>query len=167
MRSNDDDAPLDPGFFQGRLLVEIRTWDWALHVGVSSRLLPRKHRFQGGLSYVRSFELGGRILAPGEHRDRNIRLWLRPFGPELRFVARNTEEVGRVYLPDREARREEFQSTLMIPQDAVPTMATCLSSVWKYLHIWVFDMDEHEASVRDYSFSATISEKVRLWAGGA
>jgi hypothetical protein len=163
---HNDDGPLDPSFFSGRLLVEIRSWDWNLHLGVDRTLTPRKHRFQGGLSYGKPFDVSGRILAPREHRDERIRLHLMPFGPELRFTVREHEEVGRLYLPEPQAEREEFQATLLVPVDALPTMATCLDSVWKYVHIWTFDPDPHEASIRDYAFSATISEKVRPWADG-
>ena len=32
MTASKDDAPLGQSFFAGRVLVEILTWEWALHV---------------------------------------------------------------------------------------------------------------------------------------
>lgn len=83
----------------------------------------------------------------------------------MRFGPRDMDEVGRLYLPSPALESRGFRANLMIPEDALTTAAVCLNSVWKYLHIWTFDPDEEEASVRDYSFSATISEKVKPWAG--
>jgi hypothetical protein len=164
MADQGDGGPLHPSFFEGRILVEVLSWDFQLHVGLSTELTPPKDRFQGGLNYVRHIDLSGRILAPREHRARSITVHLSPFGPKMRFGRRDMDEVGQLYLPS--AARPEFRTTLLIPEGALTTTATCLSSVWKYLHIWTFDPDDEEASVRSYSFSATISEKVRPWAEG-
>lgn len=68
----------------------------------------------------------------------------------MRFGSRDMDEVGRLYLPSRVVERREFRTTLLIPEDALPTTAVCLNSVWKYLHIWTFDPDDEEASVRSY-----------------
>jgi hypothetical protein len=159
----EDEAPLNPSFFEVRLLVEIETWDWSLHVGLSTQLTPKRYRFQGGLNYGRSVEITGRILAPREHRGGNIRVWMSPFGPKMRFGPRDMDEVGRLYLP---SPTRGFRATLMIPEEAIPTTVVCLNFRWKHLHLWTFDADDEEASVRDYSFSATLSEKVKPWAEG-
>ena len=164
-RPTDDELERLIDHFEGRLLVEVLTWDCRLHVGLSTELTPRKDRLQGGLNYVRSIDLSGRILAPREHRGRSITVHLSPFGPKMRFGPREMDEVGRLYLP-APAARPEFRTTLLIPEDALTTTVVCLSSVWKYLHIWTFDPDEEEASVRAYSFSADVAEKLKGWAAG-
>jgi hypothetical protein len=166
MPNQERDAALDPSFFAGRMLVEILTWDWPLHVGLSTKLTPRKYRVQGGLNLGRSIDIAGRIVAPREQRDSNIRVMLLPFGPKISFGPGNMDEVGRIYLPNTAAARAGFRATLMLPEDALPTTAVCFSSVWKHIHIWTFDTDEEEARVRHYSFSATLSEQVRAWAEG-
>lgn len=48
MADQKDDATLDPGFFEGRLLVEILMWDWPLHVGLSTSLTPRSTESKAG-----------------------------------------------------------------------------------------------------------------------
>lgn len=166
MPNQERDAPLHPSFFAGRVLVEILTWDWPLHVGLSTKLTPREDRLQGGLNVGRSIDIAGHILAPREQRDSRIRITLLPFGPKMSFGPGAMGEVGRLYLPNPAAAREGFRATLMLPEDALTATVVCLSSVWKHIHIWTSDADEEEASVRDYSFSATVSEKISTWAAG-
>ena len=46
MPADASNATTDPGFFDGRLMVEIGDWDWNLHVRLSSPLTPPEARFE-------------------------------------------------------------------------------------------------------------------------
>jgi hypothetical protein len=65
-------VPPAPSFFKGRVMVEIEEWNWALTVGLSHPRAIARQRFQGGLSYVRSFGIRGLIRAPGNLRSKAI-----------------------------------------------------------------------------------------------
>jgi hypothetical protein len=158
-----DHAALDPGFFDGRFLVEIDRWDGSLHVGLSTDTVPQEYRFQGGLSYVRGFEVDGRVVAPKAHRSKAIRIWISPFGPEVRFGSDKLNEVGQLYIRRPVPQKPDFSARLMIPEAALPMAATCLASVWKYLHIWTFDEDAERASVSAFSFSSTVHRNLDAW----
>lgn len=163
MASSDDrNAAREPGFFDGRYLIEIDWWDGTLHVGLSSDVIPIEYRFQGGLMYVRSLYLQGRIVAPASLRDREIRVWLQPFGPELEFSLE--DNVGQFYLPRPE--ENDFSLTLLLPQSALEFAASCLTSAWKYLHVWTFDDDDAGADVKNYSFSRDIAKNIKPWVAG-
>jgi len=146
-------AAPEPSSLDGRLLVEITSWAGSLHVGLSSSLTPPEYRFQGGLAYVRDFEIHGRILAPEAHRSRLIRVWPSPFGPEM-FGPDEMDQVGQIHLPS--PQKPDFRAHLMVPEAAFPGTATCLAAIWKYLHIWTFDEDAERASVSAFSFSSTV-----------
>src|SRR6476646_1132408 len=88
------DAPSTTASFEDLLVVELKAWNWNLHVGLSSDLSPPDQRFQGGLSYIRSFEIQGLILAPGSLRSKSIRIWTSTFGPELQFGS--DDDAGQV-----------------------------------------------------------------------
>lgn len=164
MATDTPNAADDSGSFDGRFLVEIKAWDGNLHVGLSSEPTPQEHRFQGGLTYVRGFDIDGRIVAPKVHRSRVIRLWLSPFGPELRFSPNEMDEVGRLYFPS--PRKPDLSARLMIPEAALAMTATCLGSVWKYTHIWTFDEDVEQASIKAFSFSSTVHRNLDAWVEG-
>jgi hypothetical protein len=57
------DEPRSQPDLDGRLLIEIVSWDVSLHVGLSSPETPQESRFQGGLSYVCDVNLDGRVVA--------------------------------------------------------------------------------------------------------
>lgn len=42
---------------------------------------------------------------------------------------------------------------------------TCLSSVWRYLDIWIDEDEGAEAAVTAFSFSASIHPNLKEWAG--
>ena len=90
-----DSPSTTPSFEEDLLLVELKAWNWNLHVGLSSNLSPPDQRFQGGLSYIQSFEMQGLIRGPCSLRSKAIRIWTLPFGPELRFGP--DDDVGQVY----------------------------------------------------------------------
>jgi hypothetical protein len=147
-----------PASFDDLLLVELKAWNWNLHVGLCSDLTPPDQRFQGGLSYIRSFEIQGLIRAPSTLRSKAIRIWTLPFGPELRFGP--DDDVGQVYFRSPTGKHGELSATLHVPEGAISTMATCLGSVWKYLRIRTFDPDQERASIAAFSFSSDIDDNL-------
>lgn len=168
MSAQEGNAALDPAFFDGRLLVEILTWDWHFGVRVSDEGFPAEYRFQGGLHYTRGFEIEGRIAAPSSDVDRAIRLWLSPFGPDRTFDVDSPDGVGDIHRHEPPKYGRDLGGTLLIPESAVTPIASCLSSVWKYLHIWTFDEDPKGASVSAFSFSRDVHKNLAPWiAGGA
>jgi hypothetical protein len=155
---------LSPSFFEGRLLVEILSWDWRLGIGLS-RVGPRKYRFQGGLDLVRTIWLDGRIQAPAEHRGRKIDVLVRPFGPEIRFGRRGLKSVGSLVLLTDAGERRGWEASLLLPEVDLATLAVAVSTTTKYLHIWTCGLDVEVARITDYSLSSTIGHKVKPWAG--
>lgn len=139
--------------------IEILSWDWNLAVAVSSKLTPVERRFQGGLSYVRDFQLRGRVVEPETHRGKTVRIWISPFGPDITFGPDEIDEVGRVYLSGPTANKTDWTVSLMLPEDAVTALAMCLGTVTKYLFIRTFDPKASEASISHYAFSANLPER--------
>jgi len=161
--NNHGDAVLDASFFEGRLLVEIEAWDCGLYVRLSSEHTPPQYRFQGGLNLSRSFSIDGRIRAPSRHRGERIHVSLLPFGPEY-----GSDDVGRLYFhASRPSDRPPLSATLLIPEATLPIAATCLSSIWKYIHIWTFDEDAEQASVSAFGFDAKIHRNLATWVSEA
>jgi hypothetical protein len=156
-------AAEEPGFFDGRFLIRIKTWDWPLSVGLSSDLTPPEHRFRGGLHYVRTFDIAGQIAAPKAFRGRPVRVWISPFDESLKFGPKDYPEVGCFYFRHPELRREGLSLTILLPEDAITATATCLASVWKYLHVWTFNEDAEQASIKSYSFSADYHPNLKSW----
>jgi hypothetical protein len=144
----------------GQYWIEILSWDWKLAVAISSDLTPKEQRFRGGLSYVRSFLLMGRVVDPQESHGKTVRIWISPFGPDITFGPDEIDEVGRLYLSPPPGNRADWSLSLMLPEDAIAPLATSLGTVSKYLSIWIFDPDALEASIDSYSFSSTLPEGV-------
>jgi hypothetical protein len=157
-----DTAAEEFGFLDGPILVEIEHWDWNFHVGLSTDLTPEEHRFQGGLNYTRGLQVDGQILAPQGGRNKKVRVWLQPFGPDLLFGPNDMDEVGQIKVVPVQPGKPECTATLLFPEGALPTIATCLNCVSKYLHIRTFDIRDDGASVRSFSFSATLPASSQL-----
>lgn len=157
---DQSDAPIGPGIVESRFLIEIDAWDWPLHIGLSSESMPLEHRFQGGLSYVRSLELEGRIAAPKLHRGKTIRVSLSPVGPDIRFGSDGLGLVGRLHIHPPALKAWDCSATLWIPEAALPTSAICLGSVWRYLHIWLL---EDTQDIAAFSFSSTFHKNLEDW----
>ncbi len=153
----------DPAFFDGRFMIEIEEWNWALSVGLSHPLTPRRYRFQGGLMYTRGIDLAGRIRAPSLHRGKPIRVWISTFGRKLRFNARGGD-VGRLYRDRLGQDSAPFEASLSLPEDALPNALICLGSVWKLLDIWT-STEDAETAVTAFCFSASIHPNLAEWAG--
>lgn len=165
MTTDVANAALDPGFFDGRFMVEIREWDWNLYLALSNPKVPKKYRFQGGLNYSRGVEIIGRVRAPNPLRGKLMRIWLSPFGPEIKFGAGGLDRVGQFYKDRLEAIGSDFEASLHLPEEALPPTITCLSSVWRYLDIWIGEYEGDEAAVAAFSFSASIHPNLKEWAG--
>ena len=156
MTSGDGrDGPIS----ENELRIEILSWDWDLAVAISSKMTPVEQRFQGGLSYTRGFQLWGRVVEPEAERGKTVRIWIFPFGPELSFGPDELDEVGRLYLRPGSGNKTDWTASLLLPEDAVATLATCLGTVTKYLFIRTFDADANEASIDHYAFSASVPER--------
>lgn len=140
---------------RGPYWIEIQSWDWKLSVLICSEHTPPEHRFQGGLSYVRGFEICGRLLAPPAYRDRAIRVWISPFGPELRFDDQETE-VGLFYPSSASDPKADLRATLLLPESAIAPLIASLGSVSKYLVVKIFDAGPDQARIDHYAFSSTL-----------
>ena len=158
-------AASDPRFFDGRVLIDIQTWDWNLRVAVSEP--PRRliSRFQGGLDYSRDFKLRGCVRAPGAMRGKIVDVTLSPFGPKVVFGRNGLKEVGRLSdgVPEQGV---DLSATLMLPESAIPSTATSLASIWKHLDLWIVDATEEGAKVSAFAFSAAIHPNLAEWANG-
>jgi hypothetical protein len=125
--SSDDlkDATLDPGSFAERMLLKIERWNCNLHVGLSSELTPVEYRFQGGLNFTRGFDLECRVIAPKALSGKCIKVWLSPFGPDVKFGTDGLDEVGQLHICARQPEKPDFSATLLIPESA----STCGCSI--------------------------------------
>ena len=166
MTDEPRNAAQDPGFFDGRLLIRIKTWDWNLSVGLSSEASPPEHRAQGELRYVRNFEIEGEVAAPRAHRGKTVRVWISPFDKNLRFGPEDYPEVGRFYFRHPETRRQGLSLRILLPEESITTTATCLASVWKFLHVETVDPDAEQASIRSYYFCAAIHPNLESLVNG-
>ena len=136
--------------------IEILSWDWNLALALSSELTPMEQRFQGGLNYVRSFQLWGRVVEPKAYRGKTVQIWISPFGPDITFGPDEIDEVGRLNLSPPTRNKADWSVNLMLPEDAITSLATCLGTVSKYLFFRIFDARSDEASIDFYSFSSIL-----------
>lgn len=157
-------APLDPSFFEGRVLIEILSWEWQLGVGLS-RIGPREYRFQGGLDLARTITMEGRIQAPQEHRGRDIEVSIYPIHRRMRFGRLGRKSVGSVQLFSSAPEPGSRRAILLLPEMDLPMLAVALSTKLKYLDLWTRGLDVEVAKVTNYGFSSTIGDKVKPWAG--
>lgn len=148
----------------GRYLIKIESWEANLHVGLASSYAPREHQFQGGLAFVRGFDMKGRVVAPRVSSGKAIDIHLSTFGPELQFGDDGLDEVGQLWF--HTSKQRQFSATLLVPEAALPLAATSLGTAWKYLHLWTFDEDDERASVNAFSFSSEIHENLTAWIAG-
>ena len=165
MPEAERNAAEEPGFFDGRYLIDILSWDLSLHVGVSREIVPPEYRFQGGLDYARSFEIQGRIAAPVSARSQTVTVWLMPFGPDVKFDISDGSGVGILHKHET-PYGVRLSAQLLIPEASIAPVATCLNSRWKFIHVWTFDDSEERAEVRAFSFSSTVHENLKPWITG-
>jgi hypothetical protein len=141
-------------FFEGRLIIDILSWDWNLRVAINPAAMRSRSRFQG-LDYGRDFTIQGRIRAPRGLRGKAIKVTLSPFGPKVRFGRGGLGQIGTLEaLPT--GAEHDFEATLMLPEDAIATTATSLASIWRHVQIHTFDEDLQGAKVSSLFFCAAI-----------
>jgi hypothetical protein len=162
---SDDQQPtaaLDPSFFEGRLMIDILAWDWNLRVAIGPTAMRPKARFQG-LDYGRDFTIHGRVRAPRELRGKTMKVTLSPFGPKVRFGRGGLRQVGSLAVLPPGADLA-FEAMLMLPEEAIATTATSLSSSWKHLQVLTFDEGPGGAKASAYFFHANIHPNLESWA---
>ena len=150
----DDLAQFEAEHLHNRFLIEILDWNWELSVGVAFDAMPLEHRFQGGLHYTRGIDIKGRVAAPSLHRGKAIRIWISPFGPDINFdfTPNDVKNIG-VFCSGKPARKTDFEAHVLLPLDALPGVLTCLSSVWKFLDIWIAEPPSAEVAVTRFAFA--------------
>ena len=163
MSSEASKVPPAQSFFDGRFMIEIEQWNWALSVGLSHPRAIASQRFQGGLMYTRPIVIAGRIRAPSTHRGTQISVWISAFDRRVRFNPR-TGDVGRFYRNRTGNEGSPFEISLRLPEDALSNALICLGSTWKFLDIWTAT-DEADSPVTSYSFSEAIHPNIAEWAG--
>jgi len=134
-------------------VVEIRSWDWPLHVGIRPRSAGAERSPEGDLLCVETIAIDGLVLVPEEHRSKIIGLRLHPLPREIIFGDREERDVGRLYRDPVERKDLGFSANLFLPEDAKQSAIFCLGSIWRRIHIWVDD-DVEPFSVVDFAFSA-------------
>ncbi|MDZ4376432.1 MAG: hypothetical protein U1C74_34030 [Phenylobacterium sp.] len=163
--SDDADfhAALDPAFFDGRMMIEVVAWDWHLRVGIGSNPAGFASRTLKGLDYGRNFIIQGRIRAPRPLRGKSIKVTLSPFGPRVRFGRGGLQHVGRLAVQQPGAPND-YEAVLMLPESAIPSTATSLASIWKYLQVLTLDEGAGGARISAYFFAADIHPNLQAWA---
>ena len=134
-------------------LVEIRSWDWPLHVGLRPRTAGAERDPGGDLLCVETITIEGLVLAPEEHRSKPILVRLSPLRREIIFGDRDERDVGRLHKDPVEREDLGFYANLFLPADTLQSAIFCLGSVWRRLHMWIEDGAE-PVSVTDFGFSA-------------
>jgi hypothetical protein len=155
-------SPLDPSFFAGRLLIDVLDWDWKLRVAIEAGA-KRRRTLSEGLTYGRDFVIRGCIRAPRELRGKTITVTLSPFGPKVRFGDGGLRQIGSLRIPATRGDRD-LEAVLMLPEDAIPSTAASLATMWKKLQILTFDESAEGASVSHYFFGADIHPNLEAWA---
>jgi hypothetical protein len=125
-----------------------------------------EYRFQGGLNFTRGFDLECRVIAPKALSGKCIKVWLSPFGPDVKFGTDGLDEVGQLHICARQPEKPDFSATLLIPESALSLVATCLGLSWKYVHMWMFDQCADRASVSAFSFSSDVHKNLDAWIAG-
>lgn len=166
MATRNDEVEGYPENFGSRILFEIVDWECTFHLALASTLVPRKYQFQGGLSFSHGFELRTRVVAPKAFPATDFRIWLSAIGPKVRFGPKQLESVGQLVLHDPTGTNADRIGTLFIPEGTRSTVATCLGSRWRYIHVWTFDENAEGANVSGFSFSKDVHKNLDDWIAG-
>ncbi len=156
-------AASDPGFFDGRLMIDILGWDWNMRIAIGDHAVARPQGRTHGLEYGRDFTIHGRVRAPRKLRGKEMKVTLSPFGPRVRFGQRGLQQVGALAeLPP--GSDFDFEAMLMLPEDAIASTATSLASTWKHLQIRIGNDGPGSTSIVAYDFHARIHPNLEAWA---
>ena len=139
-------------------VVEIRSWDWPLHVGARPRASGAERGPEGDLLCVETVTIDGIVLAPEEHRSKLIHIGLLPLPREIIFGDRDERDVGSLYKEPLEHRGLDLSANLFVPEDTLPRVILCLGSIWRQIHLWIDD-DAEPHSVIHFGFSADAQVK--------
>jgi hypothetical protein len=135
-------------------LVELRGSEGGLSVLPSPSGMPKKHRFQGGLNYSRMIEIDGRVLAPSNFGDRQMRIWLSQL-QEWDFDKHRPAYIGEIYDRTGELPGGGLEATMRIPKDAWLTAVECLNTIWRRLSFTAVDGDGNRMTIIAFSFSSS------------
>lgn len=135
------------------VVVEIRSWDWPLHVGVRPHSASAERGPEDDLLCVETISIDGLVLAPEEHRSKVIDLRLYPLPRDVIFGDREERVVGRLYKDPVERKDLGFSANLFLPDDTKQSVIFCLGSIWRRIHMWIDD-DVEPFSVIHFGFSA-------------
>lgn len=149
---------LTSGVLDGRILIEIDTWEADFHLGMLPPGMPTEGSYLGGLIFVRGFDVRGRVLAPKELSGGTIDITLSPLPPDLLFIPSATNSVGRFYFRPENPGLRNNAVRLYMPEADLTHIATCLAANWKYVHVWISGKDENDAAVDSYSFSSAVHD---------
>ena len=141
-------------------MIDILAWDWNLHVATNPPVTRSKARSRG-LDYGRDFTIRGRVRAPREHRGKAIKVTLSPFGPKVRFGRGALQNVGKLTIRPESS---EFEAVLMLPEEAIASTASSLTSTWKHLQIKIHDVRPGGAEASAYFFQASLHPNLQAWA---
>jgi hypothetical protein len=144
-----------------RFLIEIQSWDWPLHVGVTPGAAVTDPNLDGDLVCVQNIEIQGRVLAPEEHLFKLIELRVYAFPRDIIFGDREERNVGSLYMQAPAREDLSFSANLFLPTDMLQSAIFCLGSIWQRVHLWVGDGVERSA-VRDFGITANAQPKPGL-----
>jgi hypothetical protein len=136
-------------------VVEIRSWDWPLHVGVRPRSDSVERSLEDDLLCVETIAIDGVVLEPDEHRSKIMDLRLYPLPREVIFGDREERDVGSLYKDPEERKDLGFCANLFLPSDNLQSAIFCLGSIWRRIHMWVDDGVE-PLSVSHFGFTADV-----------
>lgn len=135
-------------------VIQIRNWDWPLHVGGDPRASGASGS-GGNLLCSEAVVIDGIVLSPEEHQSKLVDLSLYPLSREVLFEGRREREVGRLYRDPVERSDLGFYASLFLPADTLQKVLICLSVKWQAVHLWVDDGAEAD-TVTDFGFSGDL-----------
>jgi hypothetical protein len=155
----DRDAATSPGFFDGRYLIEIESWDWDFFLGAPS-VLPTGPAPK--LIDARAITINGCILAPKSNNGRRIQLFLTPIRAD--YVLRDhPPRIGDLLASSEPDGKSDLQGQACIPEETLGPVLQGLGSIWRYAHLWVSDSSALPCPIRCMSFTRDLPAVVRDW----
>jgi hypothetical protein len=156
------DRGLDPSYFEGRYLVEIESWNWELGLGLMPASAPAEAKVHGELMYTRGVDIRGRVLVPRAYQPRTMGLWLTPSKLEYWSGPKARDDIGQLTFHEEPLNGMDLSASVLIPEDALSNVLTCLASIWRYVHLWNAG-DFPQAILTMVTFSRDIPERLRPW----
>ena len=138
-----------------QFVVQIQSWDWALHIGGRPHGSSPDRSPDGDLLSSEAVAIDGLVLSPEEHRSKLIQLRLYPLARQTIFDGREERDVGRLHRGPVERGKLGFHGSLFLPADTLQNVLLCLSSKWQCVYVWVDDGAEPSA-VTDFGFSGKL-----------